>query len=54
MSVIDKLLSNIHEDRQLLGFLKDEYPKVLEEWKSKGAGGPIPATNTRGDSGGES
>ena len=33
MSQFDKVLSNIIEYKNLLSFLKEKYPTVLEEWK---------------------
>jgi hypothetical protein len=33
MSATEKLLSNIHEYHDLLGFLNEKYPQVLKEWK---------------------
>ena len=38
MSQFDKVLSNIIEYRNLLLFLKQDYPKILEEWKTKKVG----------------
>jgi hypothetical protein len=35
MSATEKLLSNINEYQNLLGFLNEQHPKILDEWKSK-------------------
>lgn len=35
---LDKLLSNINEYNNLLGFLNEKHPTVLDEWKNKSAG----------------
>lgn len=51
LSQTDQLLSNIHEYHNLLGFLNERYPKILNEWKlGIGPGTTEPNTNsiTRG------
>jgi hypothetical protein len=35
LSQTDLLLSNINEYHNLLGFLNDRHPEILDEWKSK-------------------
>jgi hypothetical protein len=45
MSQTEKLLSNIHEYQNLLGFLKDKHPTVLDEWKNNGLR-PITTSDT--------
>ena len=51
MSQPDRLFRRIHEYYDLLGFLFEEYPNILDEWKSKGTGpGTIgPNTNRTDD-----
>ena len=38
LSQTDKLLSNILEYNNLLGFLNEKHPTVLDEWKNNSAG----------------
>lgn len=38
ISATDKLLSNIREYYELLGFLNEKHPQVLKEYKIRGAG----------------
>lgn len=38
MAPTDKLLLNIEEYSNLLGFLNEKHPEILNEWKSKSAG----------------
>ena len=40
MSATEKLLSNIQEYHNLLGFLNEKHPKILEEWKARGPNSP--------------
>jgi hypothetical protein len=37
MSATEKLISIVYEHKELLGFLNDKHPTVLNEWKNKGA-----------------
>lgn len=46
MSVTEKLLSNIKEYYQLLGFLDAKHPEVLREWKGSSMRA---TTKTEGD-----
>lgn len=38
MSATEKLLLNINEYHNLLGFLNEKHKTVLDEWKNKNAG----------------
>jgi hypothetical protein len=33
MSATERLVSNVHEYYELLDFLNENYPNVIEEWK---------------------
>ena len=50
MSATERLLSNINEYHNLLGFLNERYPKILNEWKLGTGPNHKPNTNsiTRG------
>jgi hypothetical protein len=37
MSATEKLISIVYEHKELLGFLNDNHPTILDEWKNKGA-----------------
>jgi hypothetical protein len=45
MSATEKLLLNINEYHNLLGFLNEKHPQVLKEWSN----GAINATTNRTD-----
>jgi hypothetical protein len=38
MSQTEKLISIVYEHKELLGFLSDKHPSILDEWKNKSAG----------------